>query len=114
MATGYLLNHKDRNAVNQTIDYVRRNAMGGSNNHHRNTATGSSSGTNPVVALITGGNASVGFSVTLYANGVDQAATGTATNVPAVDMASEDSACVGSYVPLYPSTITLTAWEEGE
>jgi len=108
----YLLNKSDRNKVQDTINRSRRNAIGESNNFHRSSATGNGDGSTAIIGLITAGNSTDGYSVTLYGNGVDEAATGTAINVPAVDMAMADSACIGEYAPFFESMITITAWSE--
>lgn len=110
---GYLLGGSAVNRVKDTCNLVRRNGIGNSNNRHRNTATGNgNSDSAPIPAQITAGNATDGFTLTLYANGPDQPYTGTATNCRALDMACSDSACIGEWVYVFPSTITVTGGSE--
>lgn len=96
-----------RPCVNREAIIDGINASGGSNS--------------PVAAKITSGDSVNGFTVTLYADGVDNEPTGYASNIKALDMAISNyggtssvldyTSILGSYVYLFPMNINITASE---
>lgn len=74
-------------------------------------ASSSSSSNNAVQAVVGSGSVSAGFAMTYYANGWDQASTGSGTGWPA-DLAIGDTVDSGEQVMTFITTATTTGDSE--
>lgn len=111
---GYLLSKTAVEKTAQVVNRVRGERYDRTRKiKQRGSSAFSSSGLQVAIpALITGGNALDGYDCTLYEDGVDEASTGTATGVKALDMAIADDASIGEYVMLFSATFKVTGGED--
>ena len=97
--------------IRDTADIVAVRGADGTRLRLRNkTQSGSGGGgvsSGAVIGKITGGSTAAGYTVDLYANGIDQDSTGTAT-VTVLDLARADNLSVGDYIMCQPAATTIT------